>query len=174
MGYDNMDHAGWVEENIRAAKNIRKGAIDKRRAKEGRGWLAAPDKLNDFERRAFTLLGIVGGGIYNAPIAWESLRWGRHWMALRWELGHGFATWDGSQLTNLVFLAHDAAIRLHISPAMRGLELVLHQRKHHADTNGPVSEGHPTLEQAWARYRARIPLTHPVHFKEPAKAKEEE
>jgi hypothetical protein len=163
MSYDTMDHAGWVERNIEAAQRGRMSATDKRRKADGRGWYAAPQVLNPFQRRAFTMLGIAGGGIYNAPIEWESIVW-RHprmlWLLWRYDV----ATWDGSNLTSMVLLAHDAAIRLTIAPGMRFLRIGMHEREPHADGAPSYSRGHPTLEQAVARHRQRFPAQHHIHF----------
>lgn len=163
MSYDTMDHDGWLEENIAAARSLGQSAADKKRAAEGRGWFAAPDKLNDFQRRAFTILGIVGGGIYNAPIEWESVRWSHpRMLVLNWR--NSMSTWDFSELTTAVLLAHDAAIRLSISPKMRWLEIMMHEREPHVE-GMRLSLGHPTLEQAVARHRARFPSHHHVHYR---------
>src|ERR1019366_4528177 len=111
MSYMNMDHADWVQRQIPYAK---KSAKKPRRDKSGRtlGWYAAPDMLTPFQRRAFDVLGIVGGGIYNAPVIWESVDWvGPEMIGLLWGVEHGLGTWDFDGLTRFVFLCHTARIR---------------------------------------------------------------
>jgi hypothetical protein len=63
-----------------------------------------------------------------------------------------FATFDFSNMTTAVFMAHDRGIRFEIgSMAPSGkLELSFHKR----DTKSPdTSRRHPTLEQALERYK---------------------
>lgn len=157
MRYDTMDHAGWVERNIAAAKGGL-SAADKRRAAQGKGWGAAPDTLNPFQRRAFTLLGIMGSGIYNAPITWKTVEW-RPWSIwLTWQ--GELSTFDWKNLTNGVFLAHDAAIRMAIHPAGMCLRIGLSDRSQ----GSPLIIGaHPTLEAAFTAHRERFPAGHHIH-----------
>jgi hypothetical protein len=61
------------------------------------------------------------------------------------------ATYDFSDLTTLVFLAHDHCIRVQIGPCNNQyLELVFHPRE---QREGGMSERHPTLEEAVERRR---------------------
>lgn len=161
MSYDNMDHADWVERQIAASKRGKPSAADQRRAKEGKGWLAAPDKLNPFQRRAMTILGVVGGGIYNAPIQWDTLRWTDRCIILGWD--GRLSTFDFRGLTDAVLMAHDAATRFEVRPKMRCLELILHQRVPQTDGMS-MFVGHPTLDQAVERHRERFPISHPLRF----------
>jgi hypothetical protein len=162
MSYDTMDHAGWVERNIAASKRGRIGAADRRRQSEGRGWFAAPDALNPFQCRAITILGVIGGGIYNAPIEWDSVCW-HHPEMLRLNWRHSMSTFDFSELTVAVLLAHDAAIRLSITPKMRWLEIVMHERRPRQPGDGSC-QGHPTVDEAVERHRRRFPIGHHIHF----------
>ena len=161
MGYDTMDHAGWVQEFIGYAKRRKPTPAQVGGAREGRGWHSAPDVLNQFQRRVFTILGIVGGGINNAPIHWDSVEWRSNFLVVKWP--RELATRDFRGLTDLVFLAHDAGIRVAISPNMRNLELIFHSRERPPE-GGSNCMGHPTLESAFAAHRARFPLDHPVHL----------
>jgi hypothetical protein len=156
-----MDHADWVERQIAASKRGKASAADQRRAKEGKGWLAAPDKLNPFQRRAMTILGVVGGGIYNARIQWDTLRWANRCIILGWD--GRLSTFDYRGLTDAVLMAHDAAIRFEVRPKMRSLELILHERQPQREGMS-MFEGHPTLEQAVERHRTRFPISHHLHF----------
>ena len=64
------------------------------------------------------------------------------------------ATWDGDALTRLVFLAHDATLRLAIQPASpQYIRLLFHPRKR----EGSLFERHPTIEDALAQWRTRHP-----------------
>lgn len=161
MGYDTMDHADWVQDNLNAIRRRKPSPRDAKAADAGRGWYGAPEALNDFHCRAFTILGIVGGGIYNAPIEWDSMEWRAESLCMNWR--NELATRDFRGLTDLVFLAHDAGIRISISPNMRNLRLILHSRARPPE-GGSVCKGHPTLESGVASHRARFPLDHPVHL----------
>ncbi len=69
-------------------------------------------------------------------------------------LNDGFSTIDRNRLTELVFAAHDEAIRVDLvngSPGRVGL--MLHKRKR----VGSNWDAHPTLEDAVARWRSRNP-----------------
>ncbi|MGU9981541.1 hypothetical protein ACJ4V0_16010 [Phreatobacter sp. HK31-P] len=170
MSYDNMDHVDWMECNIAAAKRRKPTALQTRRANEARGWLAAPDVLNPFQRRAITLIGVIGNGIYNAPVDWETVVWRKTYMVLQWR--NPLATFDFNQLTVAVMMAHDAAIRLAVAPKMRCLEITLHQREPRTETSR-MSQGHPTLAEAVADHQSRFPAGHPIHYQpapEPALA----
>lgn len=159
MGYDNMDHAGWVLDQIKAVQRRKLTAKDQKAKANRKGWFGAPLELNPFQRRAFTVLGIVGNGIYNAPIVWDSMTWWPDSLVFSW--GNELATRDFQGLTDLVFLAHDASIRVSISSNMRNLQIAMHNRQR--ATSASRVQGHPTLEEAVASHRARFPLDHPVH-----------
>lgn len=165
MSYVNMDHAQWVQRCIAASKSQKMLTIDRRRLAESRGWHAAPDELNQFQRRAFDILGIVGGGIYNAPIAWSGVVWAPRQIIVPWR--HGMGTWDFMALTRFVFLCHDARIRGYIEPSSPGyLKVWLSERV----AEGPISQRHPSLEEAVAAWRAEVPLDHPIAYRAVEKA----
>lgn len=163
MSYDTMDHAGWVERSIANAKSRRMSASDRRRKAAGKGWYAAPDVLNPFQRRVFTILGVVGGGVYNAPIEWESIEWARTWIFLNWRAS--LSTVDFRGLTDAVLLAHDAGIRFQIAPNMRRLKLGFHERERQAE-GMHLTQGHPSIEQSIARHRQRFPASHHIHLEQ--------
>lgn len=163
MSYVNIDHASWVQSSITAGKAMAtKG--DKRKAlQHSRGWAAAPDELTDFQKRAFTILGIVGGGIYNAPITWNSVYWNPKAISCSWYKGLG--TFDFSELTRFVFLCHEARIRGYIAPlAPRYLEIHLSERA----ADGDVSRRHPSLPEAVLAWRNEFPADHPAVYRKPA------
>lgn len=159
MSYINMDHAGWVEHQIAASKRTKPTAKERRMLGERRGWHAAPDTLNAFQRRAFDILGIVGGGIYNAPISWDGLSWGPRgiWMAWRKSLG----TFDFNELTTFVLLCHEARIRGHIGPLSHHYLVVsLHERV----ATGPMSVRHPDIDEMLLSWRSIFPSGHSIVY----------
>lgn len=160
MSYNTMDHAGWVERNIAAAKDI----AGKKRRDNTKGWAAAPDKLNDFQAKVMDILGIVGGGIYNAPIAWDAIQW-KGWaggVAVPWRSGNSFATFDSAPLTRFVFLCHEARIRG---------EIRIHSPNHFLlcfwprVAEGGVGERHPSLDEAVAGFREYLPADHRIIYR---------
>lgn len=167
MSYINMDHAAWMQTNIDAAKpRATKGEL-RRAREENRGWAAAPDVLTEFQKRAFNILGIVGGGIYNAPIAWKSVEWAPNRLILSWHKGLG--TFDFQELTRFVFLCHEARIRGYISPhAPQYLEIMLSERK----AEGGMNVRHPNLEEALAAHRAEVSADHSIVYRDAGKAAE--
>ena len=66
------------------------------------------------------------------------------------------STWDFSDLTRLVFLAHDYCLRIEVIPLSRqAVELMFHPRTR----SGDMAQRHPTLEEAVAMHRTRYPQT---------------
>lgn len=154
--YQFMDHADWMERNNRAANHLN----EKRR---GRKRPVQPEKLNEFQRRVCDILGMVGGGIYNAPIAVNKIDWnyGCGGVSVIWK-HHELATFDFDALMKLVFLCHEARMRCSISPAgPRMLRLSFWQRA----AEGRLSERHPNLDEAVAAFRSYLPPDHRIIFK---------
>lgn len=162
MSYIDMDHARWVQGCIDGNKKNTPTARERRAAAEHKGWFAAPDQLNAFHRRAFDILGIVGNGIYNAPIAWDSVLWHPKFIAVKWRYG-SLSTFDFMALTRFVFLCHDARIRGDISPSMRMLDIHLSERV----AEGSISLRHPNLDEAVAAWREEFPATHSIVYRAP-------
>ncbi len=161
MSYNRMDHAGWVERNNQAANEI----YGKRRNYKPR-----PEKLTEFQAKVMDILGMVGGGIYNAPINWEKVQWGEggRWsmMIVPWRDGR-MSTFDFYPLTNLVFLCHEARIRCEIRARVAGhFQLMLSQRSH----QGGMSERHPNLDEAVASFREYLPANHRVIYQQESEA----
>lgn len=154
-----FDHADWVQRQIPAWKAHHNKAADRKLKMDGKGWLCAPDTLNDFHRRAFTVLGMVGNNIYNAPISWHTIFWRTNAIGVIWKTS--LATFDFDQLTRLVFLAHEARCRCDVSPAGHCLQIFLSQRA----TTGGLAERHPNLDEAVATFREHLPADHPVIFR---------
>jgi hypothetical protein len=164
MSYARADHAEWVQGQISYGKE----AASKRKPKRDQygaliGWAAAPDKLSDFQACVFDILGMVGGGIYNCPITWDTLHWKYgNGLSLIWR--GGLATFDGAALTRLVFLCHEARIRCDLDPVgPRILRLSFWQRQN----GGGIGERHPNLAEAVAAFREYLPADHRIIYREP-------
>jgi hypothetical protein len=158
MSYVDMDHAGWVESNGAASKKV-KGKPKTDGFGRVVGWHAMPEKLNRFQARVMDICGIVFGGIYNAPIAWDTVEW--HGTSVHLTLRHGnLATVDFGNLTNLVFLCHEARIRADLQAHGRFLRLGFH----HRDDSRGLSTGHPNLEEAVARFHGYLGEGHRIVF----------
>lgn len=162
MSYVNMDHASWVARNIEGHKRMKATAREQRAAADNKGWHAAPDVMTPFHRRAFDILGIVGNGIYNAPIAWSGIVWYPRQIIVPWR--NGLGTWDFMELTRLVFLCHQARIRGYIEPgAPRHLNIWLSERTHEGD----IARRHPNLDEAVAEWLKEVPADHPIVYRLP-------
>ncbi len=111
--------------------------------------------MSEMGARCAELIGTWLGGWHHYPgskamfkkIDWSGDRY------VRVPLRRSYATYDGDGLSRLVFLAHDAAIRVDIEPHMRCIALMLHPRSR----DGGFSAKHPTLEQAVAMHRKHHP-----------------
>lgn len=153
---DSFDHAGWVQDRIIERRHRKPTKRDRIARARHLGWYAAPDQLTTFQRRAFNFLGDVAGGIYNAPISWNSTWWSDNAIAVSWR--GELATFDRDHLTRLVLLAHDACIRVAIDAmSRRTLEITLHERAR----DGRRSIRHPTIAGAIAEHRRFFPDTEP-------------
>jgi hypothetical protein len=164
MSYVTMDHAGWVERDIRASKKVEQKDHPLKRPRDTtKGYRAAPDTLSPFHRTVFNILGMVGGGIYNAPIAWDRIQWKgwAHGIAIPWK--NDLATWDFNGLTKLVFLCHEARIRCEIRPnGFHGLLLCFWPRK----AEGGMAERHPNLAEAVATFHDYLGENHSIVYRE--------
>lgn len=152
--YNVMDHAGWVEKN-----NI---ALNRRNEKR-KGWKKLPESLNLFQQQVADILGIVGGGIYNAPILHEKIDWREDQVSVTWKGHHDLATYDFGELTFLVFLCHEARIRVGIHPIFGGawgpcLRLHFTPRK----ATGDMWARHPNLDEAVEGFRKYLPTDHRI------------
>lgn len=112
MSYNTMDHAKWMEDTLAAIRRHRAEKKPRKNAKP------IPESLTEFQKRVVDILGIVGGGIYNAPIKPDAIDWdyGFGGISVVW-VKPNMATFDYCQLTLLVFLSHVARIRVDISPS---------------------------------------------------------
>lgn len=152
MSYARMDHAAWMESNNHALNH---------RRKEGN---KLPEKLSDFQAKVIDIVGMVGGGIYNAPICQaDKIQWryGFGGMSLTWN--RELSTWDFEKLTLLVFLCHEARIRCELEAvAPRTMRMSFWQRK----ATGDVSVRHPNLTEAVNAFFAYLPADHRIRYQD--------
>lgn len=163
MSYAIVDHAGWAENNVRLGrKRFLKARRRKPRKDTDKGYGAAPETLTPLQRKVFDILGMVGGGIYNAPIAWDAIvwRWGGG-IAIPWR--GSMSTFDFRELSMLVLLCHEARIRCEVRPhGFHHLLLTFFQRGH----DGSMAVRHPNIEEAVVDFRQYLPVDHPVIYRE--------
>lgn len=156
MSYNRMDHAEWVASNNRALNSI-----NARR----KSYRAAPEDLSEFQAKAMDILGMVCGGIYNAPINWEKVDWNYGWGGLSVILGDRcMATYDFDQLTKLVFLCHEARIRGQLDAHTRGYYRVSFWQR---PAEGGINTRHPNLDEAVASFREYLPDSHRIIYRAP-------
>lgn len=112
--------------------------------------------LSELGRRVADLLGEWQGGIYHLDLnALKRVNWKDTWYISLTVYSPRLATYDPSDLTRLVFLCHDAAIRCEIeATGPRYFRLRFWQRQR----EGKLSQRHPTIEEALSRWR----MTHPA------------
>lgn len=162
MSYQHMDHARWVEANGAAYKRME----SRRKRKDNtRGWQAMPEKLSEFQAKVMDILGMAFGGIYNAPIAWSGVQWQSGWRGIGVPVrANGLSTWDYQTLTRLVFLCHEARIRMDIDThSFRHLSLRFDPRSH----EGGVGSRHPSLDEAVSAFREYLPAGHRIVYRSP-------
>jgi hypothetical protein len=123
----------------------------------GADWIRKTLKipLSPLGERVADLLGDVCAGIYHLdPKALKRAKWDDT-RSIEISLDCvNLATFDGSILTHLVILAHDACVRLEIDGRRGprgGVVLTFHAREGRA---GRLWTRHPTIEQAVANVRA--------------------
>lgn len=152
MSYQDMDHAGWVENN---------NAAGNRMFAKRKGFRPAPEQLSPFQARVMDILGMVYGGIYNAPICWDKIEWNVARGVFVTVRDNGLATFDFAQLTTLVFLCHEARIRAELRSKTRGyFEITFFPRGH----EGGMSGRHPSLAEAVEAFRAYLPSDHRIIY----------
>ena len=103
------------------------------------------DWMSDDQYECHQLLADIVGGFHHIQNKVKKYAFG-----IETSINSGWATYDFDQLTRLVVLAHDRAIRAEISssgPRMFRLALWKRQR------DGRMSERHPTMEKAIERIR---------------------
>jgi hypothetical protein len=158
MSYQRMDHAGWVEDNNAASNQINRNR---------KAYKPQPECLTDDQARIMDIVGMVGGGIYNAPINWEKVDW-RYGGGVAVPFRDGrFSTFDFYALTQLVFLCHEARIRCEVRAQASGhFMLIFHPRRH----EGGMASRHPNLDEAVAAFREYLPANHRIIYQMPVQA----
>lgn len=114
-------------------------------------WLRAMGKtVSPFGERVARLMDDLECGIYHIQEAAVKADWSRErWVEIIVSDGR-FATFDAPNLTRLVFLSHEYAIRCEVRSARNDLlRLCFSPRVR----EGGVWERHPTIEQAVSSFR---------------------
>jgi hypothetical protein len=112
-----------------------------------------PRGASEFGRTVAAICSIFAGGLHNwTPVSsakkadWSN----QHCIEIVW--GGTLSTFDYSNLTALVILAHDYAVRIELKAvAPNYMRLLFHPRKRRGD----IFERHPTIEQAVETLRRR-------------------
>jgi hypothetical protein len=107
-------------------------------------------QMSPIGERVADLLGYLFCGIYHIRTTVERTDWTNpQHIAATLPPRVTLATFDGGDLTKLVFLAHHMCLRVEIEPAgPRCLRLLFHQRQR----GGNLYERHPTLAEAVAAF----------------------
>jgi hypothetical protein len=161
MSYANMDHAAWVERNNAAGRRItKKPKTDKHGRKVGPH--AAPEVLTPFQAKVMDILGVMYGGIYNAPISWPTVDWDcAGGLSVIVSASGGLATYDYNRLTMFVLLCHAARIRGDVSAAGPStFRLTFWQRQE----DGGISRRHPNIAEAIATFDEYLPADHRIRW----------
>lgn len=113
-------------------------------------------KLSEFGEQVADLLGELFQGIYHMNVTslmkaeWESNRY------IAVTTSTTLSTFDTSDLTRLVFLAHHLCIRVEVEAIARGyLRLIFTKR---INRNGKFFERHPTLDNAVESFKKYVSL----------------
>lgn len=103
--------------------------------------------VSSFGSEVAEIIGVIYKGIYHIPTTVQHKR--TEWHSESWieiTVPCGLSTYDGSELTNLIVLCHDAAIRLEIRAASKGyLRLCFSPRDANSQS---IFSGHPSIENA--------------------------
>jgi hypothetical protein len=136
----------------------REERIDIRRESEmkyaGADWLVKsyPEiKPSPLGLKVADIMGMVENGLYHMDLGQlKKINWSDPYVICI-KISGSLSTFDWNNLTELVILCHDQAIRLSIDPCMRFLRLLFHQRKR----EGHYNQRHPTIEEAIESCRKR-------------------
>jgi len=120
----------------------------------GADWLIGsyPDlKPSPLGLKVADILGMVWNGLYHLdPRIIKKTNWADPYC-ISVLIQQSLATADWQNLTELVVLCHDLAIRMDLAPHMRYLSLLFHQRTR----EGYYNQRHPTIEEAVLLCRER-------------------
>lgn len=122
----------------------------------GAEWIKAAFKIENMSPLGATVADLLGDawcGIYHLETKdLKAVDWANNQYIEFVLRDKPLATFDSGELTRLVFLAHDYAIRVNVEAKhRRQLLLTFHQRKR----EGGIWERHPTIESAlelWRKY----------------------
>lgn len=126
-------------------------------------WVAAAtrQKLSRLGEQVAHIVGISCGGIYNAVPHADRVDWSDE-RVIDLNVRQNISTFDFNELTNLVFLCHEARIRLNIRQGGPGrLGLVFSRRC----AEGGLYSRHPNLDEAVADLRSWLPPDHPLVYR---------
>lgn len=115
----------WLNSFIKTQKeDERLLSVGRQRRSDCRkGFQGAPEKLSPFHERVFLMLGLAGGGLWNAPILWKEIRWNGDNM-LTIPVGTELATFDNTILLSLVSQGARYGIRLAIKSRYMKMEIL--------------------------------------------------
>jgi hypothetical protein len=120
----------------------------------GPGWIKQafrPEKpMSSLGENVARLLNVLYQGIYHIDSECKKVDWSNdHHIEI--VLRGCWATYDFDNLTRLVFLAHDYALRVQMEARANGyIRLMFHQRQR----EGHYAQRHPTIEFALYGWRA--------------------
>lgn len=121
MSYAYMDHAGWVEKNLRP-----------------------PQEMSPLGKRVANIIGYAGGGIYNCPVNVNKTDWTDPYY-IKVLFGKYLCNWDFCDLSKLWILCHRKMVRVEINPCSpTHLKIEFWQRK---KRDGGTSERLPDCEE---------------------------
>lgn len=150
-----MDHWYFAEMPLLAVPAC--AEQDRDMDKYGPEWIktAFDTELSEIGEDVARLLNDWVSGIYHIQRAASKVDWKNpYWIEIN--LRGSLSTFDFDDLTRLVFLAHDYAMRVEIDPRRNGIyKLLFHRRVR----EGSLYQRHPTIEQAvntWRKYHAEM------------------
>lgn len=113
--------------------------------------------VSELGYRVADLLDIWIGGLHHLDIsvAKKANWWDTAYVELKWR-HPGLATFDGDNLTRLVFLSHDKMVRVDIDPLTVGMFRFMFHGRHSRD--GGLCDRFPDIETQLSRWRERHPL----------------
>jgi len=108
-------------------------------------------EISDIGLKVLKICSRVFGGLHNTNSnTLEKTDWSNQRL-ISISTFHSFSTFDDSRLTQLVFCAHDFAVRIEITSCnFRYFKIHFHQRK---GRTGPSYDRHPSLENAVKEWR---------------------
>lgn len=107
--------------------------------------------ISSLAEKALVVISRLYGGLHNMP--WEHKEkfdyYDNQHVSIIW-FG-GMATFDSDKLTTLVFLAHELALRIEVSPrAFRYLKISFWERK---GRTGSLFDRHPSIDEVISFWR---------------------